>query len=348
MSDSQQKHARASVTPFGSVEDVAADWLARREAGLSAEDEREFNRWLDRDERHRAELARLQRSWTRLQQPRRTHQAEVLATLIQRKVKRRRRTRRMAGLAIAASVALLLVVAAGRFFPDAEPRVALEPAVATIVIKPERRLLPDGSVIELNAGAEVEVTYLPDRRDVRLVKGQAHFDVAKDPQRPFVVTAGPVAVRAVGTAFAVEFGSEEIGVLVTEGRVQVDRLLNGGAQSSAEFEPEYVDAGRWLAVPIEPMLESRPVIEVSADRMQTELAWRGMRVEFSDTPLGEAIALFNANNRLQLAVVAGDLESIRISGIFWIDDPTGFSRLIESSAGLRTQWVSADRIELRN
>ena len=64
----------------------------------------------------------------------------------------------------------------------------------------ESRALDDGTVVELNGGAEIEVQFTAAERRLRLVRGEAHFQVAKNPLRPFVVEAGGVAVRAVGTA----------------------------------------------------------------------------------------------------------------------------------------------------
>jgi transmembrane sensor len=52
--------------------------------------------------------------------------------------------------------------------------------------------------------------------------GEAHFFVEKDPQRPFVVNAAGIDVRAVGTAFNVRIDPAAVEVLVTEGRVRVD------------------------------------------------------------------------------------------------------------------------------
>src|SRR5204863_5888557 len=80
---------------------------------------------------------------------------------------------------------------------------------------------PDGSVVELNRGAVVSAHFTASERRMRLVSGEANFKVAKDPQRPFVVEARGVAVRAVGTAFNVRIDAVSVEVLVTEGVVNV-------------------------------------------------------------------------------------------------------------------------------
>jgi transmembrane sensor len=93
---------------------------------------------------------------------------------------------------------------------------------ATGVGEFQKLALPDGSVVDLNTDSKVDVTFTPSERRVQLAHGEAHFSVAKDPARLFVVEAHGVAVVAVGTAFAVRLRSESVEVLVCEGRVRVN------------------------------------------------------------------------------------------------------------------------------
>ena len=353
----------SAPTPFRSgqsaaatarIETIAADWLARREAGLSVDEQAEFSRWLLADPRHAAIVEEIQATWHRLQKPRFTGQADSVVRAVEARVNRRteRLRRRVPTGAVAASLAMAAAVAVA-FFPRQPTTVPREHAKSSVVVKPERRTLADGSVVELNTGAEIAVDFSTERRAVRLVRGEAHFAVTKDPSRPFVVSAGAVAVRAVGTEFAVQFAPAGVGVLVTEGRVAVERTaaphvgLPTAADlptpSTAETAVTYLDAGTRLTVPAAASAPLEPVRLTSAET-QAALAWRGMRVEFVDTPLTEAVALFNRQNRVQLALGAAELGTIRISGFFWADDPEGFSRLVEASAGLRADRSAPGRI----
>ena len=79
--------------------------------------------------------------------------------------------------------------------------------------------LVDGSVIQLNTDSHIQVNYEKNQRSIVLMAGEAHFEVAKDPSRPFVVKAGDGMVRAVGTAFTVRINPEALKVIVTEGKV---------------------------------------------------------------------------------------------------------------------------------
>ena len=160
-------------------------------------------------------------------------------------------------------------------------------------------------------------------------------------------------MRAVGTEFAVQFAPTGVGIVVTEGRVAVERTAAPHAglppaadvptPSTAEAAVTYLDAGTRLTVPAAASALLEPVWLTSAET-QAALAWRGMRIEFVDTPLTEAVALFNRQNRVQLALSAAELGSIRISGFFWADDPEGFSRLVEASADLRADRSAPGRI----
>jgi transmembrane sensor len=321
------------------IEAAAADWLARREAGLSPDEQADFSRWLLADGRHAAAVAELESAWRRLHQPRLAGQAATLARAVEARVRRRNGTSRRLtltlGAALAAAAAVILA------FRPGNPGGATDTATQALVLRPERRSLPDGSVVELDAGAGIEVAYSAEQRSVRLIRGEAHFSVARDPRRPFVVAAGLIAVRAVGTEFAVQLHPGSVGVLVTEGRVAVE---HGPAPDPvAAPAVTYLEAGDRLTVPTRTSTPPAVVRYTPAER-QAALAWRGLRVEFSDTPLSEAIALFNRHNRVQLSLAHEDLARIRISGSFPADDPEGFSRLLEASAGLRADRATPGRI----
>ncbi|MBL8265263.1 FecR family protein, partial [Steroidobacter sp.] len=81
--------------------------------------------------------------------------------------------------------------------------------------------LEDGSRLSLNSGSRVEVDFARHTRTVRLLRGEAFFEVAHDKSRPFTVIAGERAITAVGTAFVVRHDEDEVSVTLVEGRVVV-------------------------------------------------------------------------------------------------------------------------------
>ena len=318
------------------VQTAAADWLARRERGLSVEEQQQFSEWLLADVRHAAAVKEIQEAWRFIGKPRLTGQADFVMQAVEQREHRRSRRKRWS---LAAGAALAIGV-----FVLREGGVSAPIELAgRVEIRPERRILPDGSVVELKTGADISFDFSPEQRGVRLVRGEAHFVVTKDPKRPFVVTAGKVTVRAVGTAFAVRVDPTVVDVLVTEGRVAVQQVAPAAPASApaVDVAPTYLDAGNRAVVPVAAVAgEPLEVQSVAAGQIESALAWRSMRVEFTATPLTEIVTRLNRQNLMQLSLADPALGDLRISGIFWLDDPRGFARLIEASAGLSA--VSSD------
>lgn len=227
--------------------------------------------------------------------------------------------------------------------------VAVLPTVATAarVSEPERQTLSDGSVVEFKPGAKITVAFSEERRVVILRSGEAHFSVTPNPQRPFIVEAGSVKVRAVGTAFAVQLGGTEVEVLVTEGKVtvappsaEVDRTeavhRDAALAAGPEFSP-LVTAGQRTSVLLVPTAAVAPVITISQDELAERLSWRVPRLEFSETTIAEAIALFGRHTPVRLHAADGDVAAMRVTGVFRSDNIEGFVRALETSLGLRAE-----------
>ena len=320
------------------VEARAADWLARIDAGLSSDEQIQFQRWLATGPREGEAWRAVTAAWKILDRPRQT---EGAAAMVRELAARRRRRHWKAGLGMAAGLAAAVMFV--RLEHPARPSRAEGPPASAnaILYQPERRVLADGSVVELNQGAEIEVSYLPERRSVRLVRGEAHFAVAKNAARPFVVTASAIEVRAVGTEFVVRIESRRVDVLVTEGRVAVNRTAAGLRP------PVLVAAGDYLDVPVrrgrDEILRAQSLSPLECAR---RLAWRGLRLELSGTSLAETVSLLNRTNRVQLSIDDPQLKTLRMSGIFRADNADGFVRLLESNYGVRAERRGPDRIVL--
>jgi transmembrane sensor len=340
--------------PTTSIEDVAVDWAIRRADGLSASETAELLRWLEVDPRHAVALGDVEKTVGLLQRTREAGSAEAVQRELHARQAARRQRRHAAawaaaGLAVAASVALAFLPILRTEQPEADA------VQQTVVVRPDRQTLPDGSVVQLNAGAEIRVNFTPGRRTVELVRGGALFSVIADAARPFVVAASGVEVRAVGTEFLVRHTAAVVDVLVTEGRVAVAQTgpvppAEAGTASApiAAMEPVYVAAGGRVSLPIaEPVPTAIAVQQVTPTEMAGALAWRDQRIEFTGTPLGEAVALFNAENATQIAVDELGIESLRVGGIFWKNDPEAFARLLEMSFSLKAEHPAPGRIVLR-
>lgn len=265
-----------------------------------------------------------------------------LLRAIERQLGRRRR-RRMVALAGSASMLLLSVL-----FWHAPWRSEPQAAASTAVVRlPEIASLPDGSVIELRPGAEYRLAYSDSVRRIELVSGEAHFQVAKNRARPFVVAVGAVEIRAVGTAFSVDRTQTEVAVLVTEGRVEVDHVtepLPGDRMIAPTTLATLAPGDRTvlnLAEPAAAQVQSLATAELS-DR----LSWRVPRLEFSGTPLDQAIPLFNEHSRIKVTLADPSLGAVRLSGVIRADNVETLRELLFEAHGIEAAFRSDTELVL--
>jgi transmembrane sensor len=244
------------------LEELAAQWAVRHAAGLGPQERAEFERWLEADPRHYAAFAEADLALSVLSPPRAARdrnslRQELAAWEVQRKHRRQREWWfAFATVGLAAAAALVLVFRPAGWIRTSAPVADSE--VATMTVRPLVQRLADGTVVDLNAGADITVDFTPGVRGVRLVRGEAHFTVAKDGARPFVVSVGPIDVRAVGTAFNVRLEPTAVQVLVTEGQVAVDApQLNSTQEGSVGASVPAAKPSR-AAAPAPSTLDVRP------------------------------------------------------------------------------------------
>lgn len=321
------------------IEVTASRWLARQDRGFTPAEQDEYLQWLAADPAHGRALGRLGRAWRRLdgsRQWRPAHSRQPNPDLLRARPPRRRWA---PGIAIAAAAAVAFTVFSWH------PAGPEHPAAVPSHTGPEQVLLEDGSAIELNAGAEIQILFTAAERRVRLLRGEAHFTVARHPGRPFIVAADHYAVTAIGTAFAVNFARESVSVVVTEGKVQ---LSEAGAASAARELPRLV-AGQ-QAIIRRPELAGQPahvrVSELSRSELDRTLAWQARRLEFTETPLQDVITEFNRCNATQLVLADEATGAILVGGSFRADSVESFVRLLEAGFGVAAERRE-DKIVLR-
>jgi transmembrane sensor len=236
-------------------------------------------------------------------------------------------------LAVAATITIGALLVLPRFEHRPRPEAVLK-------LGPQRVALEDGSLMELNAHALAELRFTPADRHVRLLQGEAHFVVAHDPLRPFVVTAESFSVRALGTAFALRFDHESLSVLVTEGRIQLDETRSATATLQNRHELSRVAAGQKATVRTggaEGVAPALTLQELSSAEIDQALAWQTLRLEFNDLPLRDVVAEFNRFNHRKLVIgdrVTGD---ILVGGSFRPDRIESFVRVLELGFGVKPE-----------
>jgi transmembrane sensor len=318
------------------AEQTAADWLVARDRGLTRLQQAEFTSWLRADGRHAKIFAEMEETWDRLGELREAVPAasDPVPAAAVRPGRRGKLIWLATGLGAAAALAISWVN-----WSRPVPLVPDYSLAASTEIGGSRKLvLPDGSSVQLNTDSAVAVKLTRTERRVQLVRGEAHFQVAKNPARPFIVSAGAVAVRAVGTAFDVRLQPEAVEVLVTEGRVRVNNAANGAsllaAPAATNDEPLLV-AGQRAVVPTAAMTAASTIVApLNSEEMAQATSWQSGRLEFVTTPLASIVDEFNRYNRHKLVIADPRLAARRFGGTFSAGDHEELVRVLEADFGV--------------
>lgn len=314
------------------IASAASEWLARRDRGLTPKEQDAYLQWLQERPAHGAEIASLERSWARLDALR--HWQPSHSTRPNPDLLAPRADRRWKWPALLAAAAALGLAAVTWWSPSSETPVRRS---AVIHPKPEQLALPDGSLVELNTGAKIEIDFTAERRGVRLIRGDAYFAVAKDAARPFVVVADTFAVRAMGTAFAVHLKDDAMSVLVTEGKVQLDEMQSHEDRPPTLHELSGLVAGQEAVVRMRGLVSAEArlqIREVTPAEIAQALAWQTMLLEFVDMPLHEVVEEFNRYNSRKMVIEDRATGEIVIGGSFRADNVEPFVRLLDLGFGV--------------
>ena len=331
------------------IEEVASNWLTQRAEGFSSAQKRDFERWCRADPRHAAAVARLEAACALLEKMPLVR-AE-LQPVVEFPVKPRviAPVKKFPVMRVAFAMAAALALAAFGWWQWARPQPFAQ-VYATSAGGYERVVLADSSVVELNADSEILVDLAPRERRVTLVRGEAHFTVAHDTARPFVVSANGVAVRAVGTAFNIRLAATAVEVLVTEGRVSVTDPVTPAATAAP---PTLLAANERALIALvhtksAPSAPPAPVVEpIAPEAIREALSWQERKLVFSDTPLRDVVAQFNRRNRTQLILGDASLGERPVGGTFAADNVEGFIRLLEGSGAIAVERRDEATVVLR-
>lgn len=325
------------------IDEEAALWVWRLDAAPDDPALRaQIDAWLMADARHRRAYEQLACTWQQLDRLAGAGKPPM--------VSRAMATRRPAAwrwLGRAAAVLLLAGAAAAIYLPQ---RGLQSGTVATAVGLRQQVKLADGSVILLNTNSIVAYDLRRNERDLYLRKGEAHFQVAHDRARPFLVHAGDTIVRAVGTQFDVHvLAGNHVDVLVDEGRVEVvpapapAAIPSPGALPSRQAQ--MLSAGQQLSSGE----AGFTVVSVTPLRADHQLAWREGAVMFDGAPLSDAVAEIGRYTDARLVITDRRVAAMRFGGRFRTDDLNGFLAALQAAlpVNVRTDATGAIYIDAR-
>ena len=297
--------------------DAALGWFVRlRDETANPEANEAFKAWIAADPAHDDAYRAVERMW----------RADAFDAALRRAKSRLDKPaagpqgRVWKSAALAASI--LIVLGAAVLAPDAVTRLQAD---SVAEVGQQRNVaLADGSRVLLNTDSAIAVDMDGPDRNVRLLKGEAFFDVIPDATRPFHVRGGGADVRVVGTAFAVRLDKEATTVTVRQGRVQV----SGGANASVTLDP-----GQQARLKASGLTEPYP-----AD-MASSLAWTDQRLIFEDRALGEVIDEIARYHPGVILIANERLRSVRVGGNYRLTDPVAALAAI-------AQIASADLVRI--
>lgn len=238
-----------------------------------------------------------------------------------------------------------------------------------------QHVLPDGSTLWLNSSSKVEVQFSPNFRRIILRQGEAHFEVEKDPSRPFEVYSQGRLVRAIGTAFSVYKLGDRIEVFVSEGKVelaivdetfvitpdeptgenvedQTDQETALTTENTAQIK-QYLGelvAGQSISIAAVDKLaiqsKHKNVIQLDAGEIVRKLSWLNGKLVFAGESLEEVVTEISRHTSMRIDVLDPKLKKMRIGGHFQAGETDALFLVLESGFGIHVNKLSENHVEL--
>lgn len=287
------------------IQEEALDWaIHMHDPEVDATVQAALGQWIARSEAHARAWVKAQKAWALMNGLPPLHQAEwehaprtVADTIALRSTKPRRTLSIMAGTA--ACLALLVAAPTIRIWALAD--------YSTNKGEVRQVKLADGSILHLDSGSAIRVDYEGSGRGVTLLAGQAFFDVAHDKSRPFVVHAGDVDVRVLGTAFDVGLDTKTVDVSVQRGAVRVERAGN----RPLDLRPgDFVRVGPSNAETVRSVIPPGRIA-----------AWRNGQIIVNGATVADVVAELRRYHRGFILLRNESLAGRRVTGAYDINNP---------------------------
>lgn len=340
-------NANNKVVPLhttNTIDDEASMWLVRLDNGnLSDQSRKDLKFWLLADKRHPVALNAMADIWDDMD--------EVLANIGDEKTSKKVSLWPVLKpifepFALAASISFIAL-----FIWFAMPENIQRNSYATLIGQQMNTTFDDGSIIHLNTNSRIETEFTDNKRVVKLIKGEALFEVAHDPSRPFIVYAGDRLVQAIGTEFVVHLASENVQVTVTDGKVKMSKValnteltnikkLNTLAMQKDDI---YIVKGEKVIVGSN---QAPQLTHIKPENIKRELSWLDGKLIFDNEELFNVVEEINRYIDVQIVLKDPSLHQIPISGRFDLKDSEALIEAIELSFGMESQRLGSNKILL--
>lgn len=315
-----------------SIDETAADWIARLDRGpLSEEESQVLEAWLSGDPRRRGAMLRAD-AYAMLSEsaralgpqfdPRQFAEPELAPA--EPGPGRRLSRRSMLAMIGTGGAITASVLALGVSLPAA--------AITTGLGEVRLVTLEDGSTVMLNTQTSVKVHYGSDERVVELLYGEAFFTILADARRPFFVELPGKRLRATRGTFRVrKLEGMPLDILADQGKIAIASTVGAAAQLE-------LPAGSRLVFRSDALLERPPAPTLIApDLISRQLAWREGKIAFEGEPLERAAAEFARYSKTRIEISDPGLAREPVAGLFSASDPLGFSRAVANLFDARVE-----------
>ena len=358
-----------------SIETQASEWLAKLDAEQpSAKVLSEFKRWVNADTAHSQAFEDMVEFWdemnilTEAVLPREQLSRQELSRekLVNEKLANEK-PRLFAKPRAAFATGMLTIAAVFTLAITISMQFGAPTIYITGIGEQQTIQLADNSTVQLNTNSRLEVDYSDNYRRLTLSHGEAHFNVAHNPDRPFEVYAGQGLVRAIGTAFTVHIRKIDIEVLVTEGTVELDHavqpkqsqqpprapIINTSVVIATESNPEQtaqsfkpglkVSAGNKVMYDKDLLDEVKLVV---ATQIEEQLSWRQGMLLFKGEPLQKVVDEVSRYTDLTIVIPERSARELKVGGLFKVGDTESLFEALRDGFGIHVKEVSSDVVYL--
>lgn len=319
-----------NIKIFSSKQEIhqqACEWISRLDRGLSLDEEQNFSSWVNISKTHRKNLFEVAETWDDLSV---LNELSVLFPIKDKQLRQRMVFSRHTRIAVAASFVFMLISCIGLLVNTQIMSSSALPSLLvfdarTSIGEQQLLTLADGSSIHLNTDSAVSVNFSDTRRDIKLLRGEAHFEVVHDEQRPFVVSAGDNIVTAVGTAFNVQITSvDQLELLVTDGTVLVKNKHHINPTSTGFTHP-LDGVGDLMFVGQKAVINQQSIQQqtLSSEQIQNDLAWQQGMLVFHGELLADALQEISRYTSISFTLADDQVKQRRVAGYFKAGDIQG-------------------------
>ncbi len=301
--------------------DEAIEWISKLNDGiLSTEDNQVFIDWVNSSADHRRAYQEMSEVWQLTENVQNISEFRQEAEEALQK-EPASESNKVGLMAAVASIVVFVGILFTQFLPST---VSIEERRLTSLIGETKNIkLDDGSKVILNTNTLIEVVFSNKERSLKLIKGEALFEVAHDQKRPFIVDIGNGYVRAIGTAFNIKKEASNTVITVTEGIVKIDKP-NSNAESIKAIKNDQVIVGK------------QANISVRNIDITPSLSWIDLQLTYLDTPIENVLNDLSTYFEVPLSVHDDSLKKLTVNGTLNVDDPEQALSVLLAGFNLKT------------